>query len=264
MKIIVTTDFSSNADKALNFALENFQNEDVEYILLHSVHARYAGASLAVDLSDELEEEGREKLSELASKVSEGNPNLKITALVKSGPLANVLVNFCEEENPDMVVMGTNGTSGLYERMIGSNTEEVMNLIDFPLLVVPHNCEIKKIEIIEVAIDKAREDLKAVEYCALIGKKLGASVHVLHLLDESKPAEPLDIDPGVFEGNHFALVQIQTKKGETDNLIQEFEQKDNADLIAVIPHHKTFLKSLFHTSVSENLLMESEKAVLIL
>jgi 2-hydroxy-3-keto-5-methylthiopentenyl-1-phosphate phosphatase len=42
----------------------------------------------------------------------------------------------CKKENIDLVVMGSNGISGLREMLIGSNTEKVVRTSETPVLVI--------------------------------------------------------------------------------------------------------------------------------
>ncbi|MCG8577613.1 MAG: universal stress protein [Flavobacteriales bacterium] len=264
MKIIVATDFSENAQKALDFTLVNFNEKGTEYVLLHASYIRQAGETLTVDLDEEASSKTAVKLRQYCEEIKERYPDIWITSMTKAGNLANVLVHTVEEENADMVVMGTNGVTGLYEKMIGSNTEEVMNVLECPLMVVPFSSEVKKIDTMEVAIEKVQRDLKAIEFSARLGKSIGANVHLLHLFGPDEDPENFDIPSNLFEGSHLAIVQIQTSSPDLEKVIHQFSEKDAADLIVVIPHHRSFLKGLFHRSVTENLLKTTRIPLLII
>ena len=248
---------------AVKFALKVFGKRNPEIMLINAVSSHQAGAVMTLSLSEELMHESEERMKELRDMLLKEHPGINLQTVVKAGPLAAVLVNFAEEYKPDLVVMGTNGVTGLYERMVGSNTREVMNVLTFPLIVVPVDCMVEKLDTMLLALDMQHDDERIVQRCANLCRKLDWALHIVHFIDENEEVKNYDFDTEMFKGVKFSLDQVKSTSGDIEANILKFAKRDAVDLIAIVPHHKTFLKSLFHRSTSENLLQITDIPVLI-
>ena len=95
-------------------------------------------------------EEGEEE-EKVKSKLIDLESNLKNTFgadlscewQVAQGSLINGLKEVVDARQPNLVVMGTNGTSNLKQVLLGSNTVNVIAKIKVPMLVIP---EVAKFE----------------------------------------------------------------------------------------------------------------------
>jgi len=264
MRVLVATDFSKNANQALDYALFLLGDRMDELVLLTAVDIKAAGALFGLSLEDDLEIQSYEKLRKISSEISPRFPNLKISEVVKSGTLANVLVHSAEMYEPDFTVMGTNGTTGLYERIVGSNTKEVMNVYDRPLIVVPLGYEKKKVETVLLALDNPTNDQERVKLVSDFCQQINANLHMVSFVDEEGEMEPMPFDSKILGHVHFSQDQLVSSAESVEKQILTFADKDMAELICVFPHHKRFLKGLFHHSVTENVMALSKKPVMVI
>ena len=135
-RILVPTDGSASAENAFDHALDLARTYDAELHVLYAVDvppgAIDAGASM---LQSNLETEGTEAVELLADRAErEGFEN--VTTAVEPGRVHEVILNYAEEEDVDLVVMGTHGRTGLDRYLLGSVTEKVVRLSDVPVLTV--------------------------------------------------------------------------------------------------------------------------------
>ena len=88
-----------------------------------------------------LKEEGRRSLERISEMItqSEGESkikDLKITLTTEEGSPADSILKTIENENIDLVVMGTSGKHGLDRFLLGSVTEKVVRSSTCPVLAV--------------------------------------------------------------------------------------------------------------------------------
>jgi len=62
----------------------------------------------------------------------------------RHGEPHRVIVEYANEEDCDLVVMGTHGRTGLQRYLLGSVTEKVVRTCDVPVLTVRHEGEVEE------------------------------------------------------------------------------------------------------------------------
>lgn len=133
-KILVPTDFSEFAEKALQTAVNIAQKTKAEILLLNANEMAVAAMPIAEYYYYDKEKEQSylqmvndsldRTLQKIASDMDLGD--IKVSTLVESGLLVDVIEEVCHRENIDLVIMGTQGATGMKEMLVGSNTEKVV------------------------------------------------------------------------------------------------------------------------------------------
>ena len=137
--IVVPTDFSETAQRALEFARGLAMLTGGELILVHAyfVPMELQGILMAgpQKVSEMLHLEATERLDALASEISEGGP--KVTWLAVDGVAEEVIVRCARERSADLIVMGTHGRTGFSHALLGSRAERVLRTAECPVVTVP-------------------------------------------------------------------------------------------------------------------------------
>jgi len=136
-RILFCTDFSRNAERALNYAISVTTEYNAELTLLHvleeapsPVKAKEAIATAA------------EQLDKLIA--SEECKTLKIKTVVRIGKPYQEIIQLAVEAQIDTVIMGVSGRGALDRAVFGSTTYRVMQLGPCPVLAVPVlNCQVQ-------------------------------------------------------------------------------------------------------------------------
>ncbi|HEY0355311.1 MAG TPA: universal stress protein, partial [Flavisolibacter sp.] len=149
--ILVPFDFSKNAtialDQALLISAANNKKLEVLHITNDVVSKEYPKSW---KYSEGEEGKIREKIGEIvaarAGKFIPGTKpkftiKIKQSATISGGLIANML-----QSGSKLLVMGTHGSSGMYDQIFGSNTAVMVNHSLFPVLVIPHNWKPVSIE----------------------------------------------------------------------------------------------------------------------
>ncbi|MCS7013454.1 MAG: universal stress protein [Chloroherpetonaceae bacterium] len=134
-KILCPIDFSEVSHNAILYGKEFACAMGAELILLHVVEPVTMTAETVPYVSEvELERNAKEELSMLVQK--ECPSTLTVRQLVKIGLAPDTIIRVAEEEDVDLLIMGSHGRSGLSRLLLGSVTEAVMRRAKLPILVV--------------------------------------------------------------------------------------------------------------------------------
>ncbi len=135
-RILVPTDGSDPADRAFERALDLASTYDAALHLLYVVDvSALAGEFDAVTVVEHLERSGRETVQRLRKRAEEAGVEDVTTKVVEGTPYRTIL-EYADDEEVDLVVMGTHGRTGLDRYLLGSVTERVVRTADVPVLTV--------------------------------------------------------------------------------------------------------------------------------
>ena len=136
--ILLPVDFSHSSDAALSFASSLAADSNAHLYLVHvgedsaAYLAGYGGFAYTPDLSEKIAQENREALQEIKPTVS----GLEYEHRYLSGDPAEEILAFAEQENVDMIVIGSHGRTGLSRLLLGSIAEAVVRGAKCPVLTV--------------------------------------------------------------------------------------------------------------------------------
>jgi len=124
--IIAPVDFSDASANALSFAAELSKRASARLIVINILQ------------KDESELETKNKLRSIESDLIRSfGSDLNYESSLAQGNFINTLKKIIEAQEPDLIVMGTKGASGLKKILMGSNTVNVIANTKVPVLVIP-------------------------------------------------------------------------------------------------------------------------------
>ncbi len=137
--ILVPSDFSAPARKALAHAVEYARTFGARLVLLHVVQpSAYPMRNLASisgfpNLRDELRKAIDADMSELRHQVP---ADLNVSTEVREGVPHDQILGAAHEHGCDLIVMSTHGHTGLKHALLGSTAERVVRLSACPVLTI--------------------------------------------------------------------------------------------------------------------------------
>jgi nucleotide-binding universal stress UspA family protein len=144
MKLLVPTDFSPSADAAATLAVSIAKAFDAEVIVLHVLDLApimaawstpvVAGDQLPPGLAAELLDRMRNEAAVRLLREADRYPRARTLAV--EGAPRTTIVDWAKELRADLIVMGTQGRSGLDRVLLGSVAEHVIRHSDVPVLTV--------------------------------------------------------------------------------------------------------------------------------
>lgn len=138
-RIVVATDFSQNAKKALDTAEEIARESGAELHVLHVYPLlMHAISSDLVPDDPQFEQRLREQLEgTLAETLAGLSKNLTVASALIQGTPAREIPQYAENVGADLIVMGTHGRTGFQHMVLGSVAERTLRLSKVPVLTVP-------------------------------------------------------------------------------------------------------------------------------
>lgn len=273
-KILIPTDFSEQADNALKAAIYLAKNTEAEIHLLHV--EEYVGSTGFNTMGDtatsnmdqlfvlKLMEVNKRKMLDLIDNLND--ESLHIYHEVKVGRIFQSVRDYVQEHQIDLIVMGTQGSNGFSEVMVGSNTEKVVRQAGCPVLSVrrlPVDFKIKKIVF---ATNFDGDQQQAVDQLKQLQSLFGARLHLLYVNTVFTFASSRSVRQQMeaFAQKHALTdYEFNSYNDETEERgIINFADEADADLIAVVTHGRTGLSHLLMGSIAEDVVNHAQRPVL--
>lgn len=272
--ILVPTDFSDQANHALDLAYSIAKESRAEVKLLNVVEAPHGtsfntmGEVAAPDGMDtvffvQLIDRIKQQLQKLAS--SPKYQDITISANVEIGNPYEHISRTIVDHDVDLVVMGTKGTSGMEEVLVGSNTEKVVRRAKCPVLTVKEPVEANTIKNIVLATDMRDNHDLLIKELTKLQQLFDATIHIVSI---NTPAN--------FETDRFYKQEMQkfvdkyhlqnyTLNVYNDNVEEDgiiyFAEDIHADMIALGTHGRTGISHLLSGSIAEDIVNHAKRPV---
>ncbi|WP_224997786.1 universal stress protein [Cesiribacter sp. SM1] len=267
--LIVATDFSPEAEGALEYACAAAQALQAKVVIFNSfsLPASTTNTLLPAGSIQKLIDHNNELLRERAGSLSKsyGIEVACVCSLMRE--VGEELDKLFESHHADLIVMGM-ASSSLAQDLFGNTTTSAIMKLRFPVLAIPPGASYKGIKRILFACDVLRGVQKNIlEKIKSLASSLGADVEVFHVQDKvSKLQEQANIQYGIqrideqLEGvrHHYKHVASAAVVKEIEKEIKQM----NADLLIMVPHKYGFWESLIHRS--KTCLMASHSEVPLL
>ncbi|HZY81003.1 MAG TPA: universal stress protein [Cyclobacteriaceae bacterium] len=261
-KILVPCDFSYTSKQAYTFALDLAKKTDAEvYVLkvidipfMYEAYSTAPPAYLNPEVWKQLETENRDMFNKMKS---EHGRQSEITFRIEEGPVTDTIIKFIEREEIDMVVMGTKGSTGLDEYLVGSNTEKIVRFSKVPVFAIRKMVNLSSIRNIVFPTTLKIKDTTFIERLKALQEMLDATLHVLSVniptnMNRVKFEESELGDFARKYGLKNCTFNVMYDANEEQGIVS-FADKIHADMIALGTHGRRGLAHLFAGSVAEDL-----------
>jgi nucleotide-binding universal stress UspA family protein len=212
------------------------------------------------------EEEARSTAMNEISKLkaeyeSRANGMMKIYAETKLGVVEDELETLCKKIKPFAVIMATKGASAVERVLFGSNTLTAIKHLPSPVIIVPPGTHYHGVKKIGFACDlKKVVETTPVKEVETLVNNFHAELHVLNIDFNNRnysvetPEEILNLNMMLtnIKPRYHYLVNEDVEAG-----IYDFVDKNNIDLLIVIPKKHKLLDSIFHKSHSKELALHT-------
>jgi len=137
--ILVPTDFSPDADAALEHAIDIARLFGARIHLLHAYYIVPQAAtpwsySFPAGLIDDVRQDALRRVEALREKVKERG--IEASSEVSGEPPSLAIVACAERQKADLIAMGTRGLTGVKHVLLGSVAERVLRFAPCPVLIV--------------------------------------------------------------------------------------------------------------------------------
>jgi nucleotide-binding universal stress UspA family protein len=135
--ILVPTDGSEGANAAAQHAVDIASRYDATLHALYVVDVRMSPISTEMDRDEVIQlidQSGERPTTPVLDQAEE--KDTPATEAIRLGVPHEIIREYIDENDVDLVVMGTHGRTGLEHTLLGSTTERVVRTVDVPVLTV--------------------------------------------------------------------------------------------------------------------------------
>ncbi|MFZ0595534.1 MAG: universal stress protein, partial [Flavobacterium sp.] len=259
-KILVPTDFSEHAEDALRVAAQIAKKNNSEIVILHMLElpsqmsdAVLGGASIPETML--FMKKANEMLDEISSRPY--LDDISVTEIVKMDKPIHGISQVSKDYDVDLIIMGSHGSSGIEELLIGSNTEKVVRNSEIPVLVIKKDITNFSASNIVFASDFSDETKKPFEKLLKFTRSFETKIHLVTICTPNsfKPTHVVEKSMNDF-ASEFNLNNYETHIYNDTNIekgIINFSNSINADIIGMCTHGRTGFAHFFNGSISEGL-----------
>jgi nucleotide-binding universal stress UspA family protein len=267
--ILMATDFSPAALNAANYAAGLAKAMDAQLMFLHVYQDPVLYPEVVIDYTaaDALQD-AQDNMQNLVQSLSNGPTNNgNAVSIITRGVFFEELEKTCRLKTPDVVIMGSQGTTASERFIFGGHAVHAMKQLRWPLITVPPNALFSGVKKMGLACDleDVIETIPTDEIRTLV-TVFKATLDILNIGKKDKfspevvyEAEILlkilhDLHPAY----HF-LSDENIDKGITD-----FAEKNSLDLLIIIPKSHSLIDTLMHTGITKQLVLHCQVPVMAL
>jgi nucleotide-binding universal stress UspA family protein len=267
--IIIATDFSSSALNAAKYAIKMAETVKTEVLLFNVFEIVANYGEMVIDINvDDLKKDAEDNMVSLKNELTDySKSTVKINTEVRIGVFSDELNTLCERINPYAVVMGSQGKTASERFFFGTHAAYAIKHLVWPLINVPPDATYKAIIKIGLAYDFEKEiDKDFIDEIKLLAHDFDATIHVLNAEKEDEFDADFVLLSGRLEKNLAPLTvkyHFITSKNVNEGVI-DFAEKNEIDLLIVMPKYHTILEKLIHKSHAKQMVLHSHVPVLAL
>tara|TARA_R110002050_G_scaffold185174_9_gene319152 strand:- start:8906 stop:9766 length:861 start_codon:yes stop_codon:yes gene_type:complete len=262
--ILIPTDFSSNVNHAISYALQLFKYERTNFYFIHAYADEVYGPFHNLDI-DSFEEEkqaikksSENELSKLIMEIKERtqNPKHQYELITSFESLVDAVNNFVNIKNIDLIIMGTKGKTASSSITFGSNTVQVFKYVKCPVLAIPDGYEYSQPKKIlfpnDYMLPYKRRELKLLD---MLAAQFKAQIHSLYISDfEDLSLRQLDNKKFLKESLPNAMLSfVVTGVENRAKAIMSYIKENDMDLLVMVNSRHSFLEDMLYRSTIDEI-----------
>lgn len=270
--ILVPTDFSLPAYNAARYALKLARQLKTKVTLFNAfevpVEAPMAAqvawplmgyTSIKKEITAQLENDIKKLLLEEQIDKSPNDEVLALGQVSEVGILIDVVRNIVEEQQAGLVVMGMYGSGALSQFFLGSNSRNMINKADFPLLLIPSKHIYKGLNKIAFATSLKEEDLEQINSLVIFARYFNAEIHLVYVCEEQENEQSLQERSSSFlreitsKINYPQIYYRQIKFEDIDTGLEWLAVHGMVDLLVMVHRRTDLLTRMFTGSHTQKM-----------
>ena len=273
MKLLVTTDFSTNSKGAIRFAQTLAkQTEKVEVIFYHAIHimkpTRWSDMFFKDYKNEEIERLTLELEKFVSSTIGKDKSKFAKIKFVVENCISTEkdILKFAEKNKVDFICIATQG-AGRLRKIMGTHTSYIVKNSNIPLMVIPSHYRSRLLKKVTYLSD-FENIKKEVSIISKFSKEITFDLEVLHyssiLFDKKKFEKNINL----FNTKEFADIKLNIQKNNfelsvVDSVSKYVEKSKPALLIMFTKREKGFFESMFLPSKSAEMTYSTKVPILI-
>jgi nucleotide-binding universal stress UspA family protein len=252
-KILLCTDYSRDANKALTFAIRLASHVNAKLSILHVIEP---DSSLS---NEDIENNNKE----LEAEFFQGS-DVEHDYLSRSGEIEDMIEKTIWEHDIDIVVMGIKGLMGEREMIKGSITAHLIDKPFAAVLGIPGTTTTSCMDKMCVAVDKVKSvDKKGFEVIRALSNACGSTVEVFHVQNKNEPSAGDNVDQQLSEffGDHYGGYS-EIPGTDVMSITENYLKENEIDMLILF--HSSASDQAHHRSMAKSWVFKANIPLLIL
>ncbi len=276
-RILVPVDFSPTSRKAFRFALQLAAATKGTVLLFHVqelLEVPYiANPAQRQQYNQEQAARILQQLQQWQKKDSAAMPSVPVSCLLGTMPVVKTILQAAVENQADLIVMGTQGATGIRKVVVGSVAARLAELSTVPVLLVPGRYRLTQPQCIAFAGEPGRASIENLFTALQLAKPFLALIKIVHLLQKEDDTGKQQKEDQALQAYVIDLQkQLRYKSIDavgirTTNLVYALEhlpRKVAYDVLVMVRRNKTFLQRLYLKSFTKSMAYITTRPLLIL
>ena len=272
LNIMVPVDFTPVSFKAIELLGFLMEKTPIDTHLVHVIQinaADWAGTSESSETIDKEELKAQEQQATEAFAELRKHVDFTFTTEILHGGLTTSLAKYTDQNQLDLVIMGTEGADGWYEKISGSEAQHVVRHTHVPVITVHQHASITPIHnILWVAdFEAEKQPAQSIATIKTLQQLFGAKLHLLQIVEkEGKLKEQRILESMERFANELQLQNYELHLRRDYKVpagVRNFNQETEMDLVVIGTHARKGFSHIFYGSIAETLVNHCIRPLLI-
>lgn len=247
-KILIPTDFSENAARAVAYASALFADRHCLFILVHIQKPTDNEVGYALKVQDATQQ--IEKCKKIFT-----NPKHRVNSIINTGSFVGNIRKIVEAQEIDLIIMATKGTNNSAKMPIGTNTQNIITKVQCPVLVVPNKTKFSRIKKVVFPTDLyLNYSSKTMEPLTTILVDNNSVLHIIYRKMNKAELSKTQLISKEYLYNIHKEITVKFHEISSTNLrgeLKKYIDENETDLIAMSAKSLNFIQALISKSTPE-------------
>lgn len=219
-------------------------------------------------MSEGLADDRHKRLEKEALLLSAEYPDLKIDCILSSGMIKDKIIQTADVRNADLIVMGTHGAGSWRDVIIGTNTADVIQSSDIPVIAVPGSYKNFRFSKIAFATTFAEYDFQTLFRTTELFKSYSSEIFVVHVDSKSEGdsllKQKLEFAGMVKSGITYDNIRFETiNDSHTETALLNFIKSNNIDIVVTSARKRNIFEKFTDRSLSRQMAFHTSVPLLV-
>lgn len=259
--ILIPSDFSANANKALCYALKLYGDSNVNFHLFHAFTSPVQTGTL-ISVADIIKNESTRHLKrdfESCTKEIGVTPS-NVQYIVENDLFYRSLKKVVADYKIDLVFMGTKGATNAFEELMGSNTSKIIKQATAPIIAVPNGYKTYKPTKILLAEDyKHGINLDVLEPLKELALKFNSSIDILYVKNNTESVNHAEARTKF--DNFFGDIKHKyhcVEQADVAGTIESYMHEKQVKMVVTLPGRNNLFDDVLHKSVTNKIVLNTD------
>lgn len=252
--LICPVDFSPASKSAAEYAASMAADIGAELVLLHAfdVPVMFTDAPMTFirEASGQLHKQSDRKLRQWGKSLQKHHPSLRWEPVSLEGLPHRKAIEFAEQKNADLIIIGKTGTNRFQRVVMGSTVARVLRESVTPVIVVPRGAGYKGISKILFATDLREDNLRAASMIIPFARSFAASIDFVYVEDQHVLSDDVAVEKMTKRiRTRIKYPKIAGYVARDTSLLKGIDRlvvKLKSDIVVLFTHERHFPESVYH------------------